>query len=162
MASALVPILQETELLARKPEVDIHSRDVACWGGLATVDGYCRMTEVSLSVWVKALALWCRGPSKSRLCQMRCMETAVHSCYQLSWRAFWLMLCHVVNVVSYQGRVGGVREGWVPGTGSHHHSKFPGLPPAPGPLQESSQKVGDVSYSGSVTLPWLAGTPRDL
>lgn len=28
--------------------------------------------------------------------------------------------------------------------------------------QESSQKVGDVSYSVSVTLPWLAGTPRDL
>lgn len=64
--------------------------------------------------------------------------------------------------------VGGVWEWWVPRTVSHHHRKLPGLQPAPSPLQEitlgqgSSQKSGRLSYSGSMTLPWLAGTPRDL
>lgn len=59
-------------------------------------------------------------------------------------------------------------EWWVPGTGSHCHSKLPGLQPAPSPLQEitlgqgSSQKSGRLSYSGRTTFPWLAGTPRDL
>lgn len=76
--SALVPILWETDPSAGQPEVGICSRDITYSGGMATVDGNCRIIQVSLSVWIEAPALWCWGPSRSGLSQMRCMGTAVH------------------------------------------------------------------------------------
>lgn len=58
-------------------------------------------------------------------------------------------------------------EWWVPGTGSHCHSKLPGLQPAPSPLQKitlgqgSSQKSGRLSYSGrTISLGWLV--PQEI
>lgn len=54
-----MPILQEAEPPPGQPEVGIRSRDIARWGGSATVDGYCRVIQVSLSVWVEAPVLRC-------------------------------------------------------------------------------------------------------
>lgn len=62
---------------------------------------------------------------------------------------------------------GCVWEWWVPGTGSHHHSKLPGLQPAPRPLQEipwgkgAARKVGDwVILVAWLSLGWLV--PQEI
>lgn len=52
----------------------------------------------------------------------------------------------------------GVWERWVPGTGSHHHSKLPGWQPAHSPLQEIPRGKGADKKVGHwlILAAWLS------
>lgn len=161
-----MPSFQEAEPLAIQAEVSIHSWDIAPWIGLATVDGCCTIVKVSLRS--RCLHLVPRTKQEWTLPDKTCGDS---SSLQLpavleGFLANAVLCCECGRVTGQAGvcvRVGkvGARNRLPP----PQQITWPADCSSPFARealgQESSQKVGDTSYSGSVTLLWLAGTPRD-